>query len=171
MIDIKNINSAIEGDVASFEKLYDAISLELYHFAFYTLGNSHDAEDAVSETFVEAIKGIKNLRMAENFKSWMFKILSARCKRKIAVYVKERKNIDVDEMLDATSYYEELDHIDNLMLQKALKAISFEERQLVVLATIQGYTTKEIAKMLDMPQGTVSSKLHRTLKKMKSMME
>jgi RNA polymerase sigma-70 factor (ECF subfamily) len=47
--------------------VYDAIAPELYKVALYTLGNQQDAEDAVSETFVEAFKGIKNLRDAASF--------------------------------------------------------------------------------------------------------
>ena len=171
MVDFNAVNLAIKGDVESFEKLYDDISLDLYKYAFYTLGNAHDAEDVVSETFLEAIKGIKNLRQAENFKSWMFKILSARMKRKISTYVRDKKNVDFEEMLDAPLKSDDVNQIENIMLQKALQSITQDERQIVLLATIEGYTTKEVARMLNMPQGTVSSKLHRTLKKMKTMME
>jgi DNA-directed RNA polymerase specialized sigma24 family protein len=45
-----------------------------------------------------------------------------------------------------------------------------EERQIVLLSVLEGYTMREIAQMLELPQGTVSSKLHRTLKKLRRML-
>lgn len=82
--------------------MYDMIAPELYRVALYTLGNAQDAEDAVSETFVEAYKGIRNLRDESSFKRWMMTILSIRCKRRIGGYIKERKNVDIDEMLGSS---------------------------------------------------------------------
>ena len=171
MVDINAVNSAIKGDTKSFEVLYDSISLELYKYSYYILGNEHDAEDVVSETFIEAIKGIKNLKHPETFKSWMFKILSARIKRKIATYVRDKKNVELDDVNPSFLSTEDFGNVENVMLQKALSEISPDERSILLLSTVQGYTTKEVSEMLEMPQGTVSSKLHRTLKKLRKMME
>lgn len=171
MFDINAVNMAIKGDTKSFEVLYDSLSLELYKYAYYILGNEHDAEDVVSETFIEAMKGIKNLKHPETFKSWMFKILSARVKRKISTYVRDKKNIELDDVNAAALSTEDFNTVENVMLQKALHEITPEERSILLLSTVQGYTTKEVASMLELPQGTVSSKLHRTLKKLRKMME
>ncbi len=171
MFDINAVNMAIKGDTKSFETLYDNLSLELYKYAYYILGNEHDAEDVVSETFIEAMKGIKNLKHPETFKSWMFKILSARVKRKISTYVRDKKNMDLDDASAMALGTEDFNTVENVMLQKALQEITPEERSILLLSTVQGYTTKEVAGMLELPQGTVSSKLHRTLKKLRKMME
>ena len=96
MIDIEMVKSAKAGNKESFARVYDMIAPELYKVALYTLGNQQDAEDAVSETFVEAYKGIANLRDESSFKRWMMTILSIRCKRRISGYIKERKNVDID---------------------------------------------------------------------------
>lgn len=80
--------------------LYESLAGDLYRMALYTLGSQQDAEDAVADTFTEAWKGIKNLREPEAFRSWMFRILSARCKRQVAQIVTRKKEIDLD------SYYE-----------------------------------------------------------------
>ena len=169
MIDVNVIKKAKEGDAQSFAMLYESIATELYRVALYTLKNPQDAEDVVSETFVEAYKGLFNLREEASFKRWMMTILSARCKRKIAGYIKEKKNIDIDEMIDLEAPAVDAPNADHVAVREALKAISEEERQIVMLATVQGYTTREVAEMLGLPHGTVSSKLHRTLKKMRAM--
>lgn len=138
------VTQAQAGSRAAFGELYESLAGDLYRMALYTLGSQQDAEDAVADTFAEAWKGIKNLREPEAFRSWMFRILSARCKRQVAQIVTRKKEIDLD------SYYE-----------------TAEERQIVLLSVLEGYTMREIASMLEMPQGTVSSKLSRSLKKLR----
>jgi len=154
-------------DVA-FGRLYEAVALDLYKVALYTLGNKEDAEDAVSETFIEAYKGIAKLRDEESFRPWIFKILSIRCKRKIGVYVKEKGNIDLEEYIEEGASGGENTRTE---VEEALSKLTPEEREMVILSVLHGYTMREIAMIKDLPQGTVSSKLHRTLKKLKTMLE
>ena len=58
-----------------------------------------------------------------------------------------------------------------LELLRALETLTPQERQIVPLAVVQGYTVRETAEILGAPQGTVSSKLHRTLKKLRAQLE
>ena len=58
-----------------------------------------------------------------------------------------------------------------LELLRALETLTPQERQIVALAVVQGYTVRETAEILGAPQGTVSSKLHRTLKKLRAQLE
>lgn len=161
------VTEAQQGSRAAFGELYEHIAADLYRMALYTLGNQADAEDAVADTFAEAWKGIKNLREPEAFRSWMFRILSARCKRQIGRIVARKKEIDLD------SYYETAEEAApetvtrRAELSEALGTLSPEERQIVLLSVLEGYTMREIASMLEMPQGTVSSKLSRSLKKLR----
>lgn len=165
------VRSAKEGNKESFAQVYDMIAPELYRVALYTLGNAQDAEDAVSETFVEAYKGIKNLRDESSFKRWMMTILSVRCKRHIAGYIKERKNVDIDDILEEPSVPDGIAPADKISVWDAVSALPEDERQIIMLATVQGYTTREVSEMLELPHGTVSSKLHRTLKKLRRILE
>ncbi|MEG0541041.1 MAG: RNA polymerase sigma factor [Angelakisella sp.] len=164
----EEIALAKSGDREAFGRLYEAVALDLYKVALYTLGNKEDAEDAVSETFIEAYKGIAKLRDEESFRPWIFKILSIRCKRKIGVYVKEKGNIDLEEYIEEGASGGENDRTE---VGEALSKLTPEEREMVILSVLHGYTMREIAMIKDLPQGTVSSKLHRTLKKLKAMLE
>ena len=161
------VTQAQAGSRAAFGELYESLAGDLYRMALYTLGSQQDAEDAGADTFAEAWKGIKNLREPEAFRSWMFRILSARCKRQVAQIVTRKKEIDLD------SYYETAEEAApetatrRAELSEALGTLSPEERQIVLLSVLEGYTTREIASMLEMPQGTVSSKLSRSLKKLR----
>lgn len=167
---LEDISLAKAGDREAFGRLYQSVALEMYKMALYTLGNREDAEDAVSETFVDAWKGIHSLREAESFRPWILRILSIRCKRRIGGYVKEKGNIDLEE------YIEQGDgsdggHSKRAELLEAMNRLTPQEREMVVLSVLHGYTMREIAEIKDLPQGTVSSKLHRTLKKLKTMLE
>ncbi len=155
------------GSRAAFGALYESLAGDLYRMALYTLGSRQDAEDAVADTFAEAWKGIKNLREPEAFRGWIFRILSARCKRQIAKIMTHKKEIDLD------SYYETAEEAApesatcRAELREALESLTPEERQIVLLSVLEGYTMREIAEMLALPQGTVSSKLSRSLKKLR----
>lgn len=163
----QDIERARDGDREAFGRLYEAVALDLYRMALYTLGDPQDAEDMVAETFLEAWKGIHNLRETDRFRQWMLRILSVRCKRRVARYIQEKGNIDIDDYLeegvpDTGGPQAEV--------RDAMARLAPDERQIVLLSVLEGYTMREIAGMLGLPQGTVSSKLHRTLKKLRQML-
>lgn len=173
VIDPAKVEAARQGDRESFAQVYECIASDLYKVALYTLGNTHDAEDVVSETFIEAYKGITNLRDVGSFKSWMMKILSVRCKRKIADYVKHKNTFDLDNFMASLSDDSDLsgDVSEQVTVVNAMGRLSHQEREIIVLSVLQGYTTKEIAAILGSPQGTISSKLHRSLAKLRKMIQ
>ena len=171
MIDMAVVRAAKNGDKESFAQVYSYFAPELYQTALFTLGNETDAEDAVSETFLEAYKGIHNLRDENSIRRWMLTILSARCKRRIAGYIQDRKNSDIDEMHDLPSGGSDEPNADHISAREALDTLAPDERQIVVLSAVMGYKTREIAEMLGYPHGTVSSKLYRSMKKLKSILE
>jgi RNA polymerase sigma-70 factor (ECF subfamily) len=173
VIDAEKVEAARLGDKESFAQVYEIIAPDLYRVALYTLGNSHDAEDAVSETFIDAYRGITKLRNALSFKPWMMKILSIRCKRKIAEYVRGKNVFDIENFAGILSDDSDMDGevTEQITVMSALGRLSPSERMIVSLSVLQGYTTKEIASIMSSPQGTISSKLHRALAKMRRMLE
>lgn len=173
VIDTKLVETARQGDKDSFAQVYDAIAPDLYKVALYTLGNAHDAEDVVSEAFIEAYKGITRLRDVGSFKPWMLRILSVRCKRKIAEYVKGKGTFDIEQFTATLSIEEDVssDVSEQVTVIEAMGRLNAQERQIIVLSVLQGYTTKEIATIIGSPQGTISSKLHRSLAKLRRMLE
>ena len=134
----QQVKEAQSGSRAAFGALYESLAGDLYRMALYTLGSRQDAEDAVADTFAEAWKGIKKLREPEAFRSYE---------------TAEEASPEI-----ATCRAE---------LHEALGRLAPEERQIVLLSVLEGYTMREIATMLEMPQGTVSSKLSRSLKKLR----
>ena len=173
VIDVNKVEAARNGDKDCFAQVYECIAPDLYKVALYTLGNAHDAEDVVSETFIEAYRGIANLRDASSFKAWMMKILSVRCKRKVAEYVKHKNTFDIEGFMTTLSDETDLgqDISEQVTVLGALSRLNSKERQIIALSVLQGYSNKEIAQILGSPQGTVSSKLHRSLVKLRKMLD
>lgn len=169
----KLVEQARQGDAEAFSRIYEHWQGELYKYALYILGNRYDAEDVVSECFIEAFRGLKNLREPAAFKGWIFKILSIRCKRRIGEFIRARNTLNVDDFLLLPSDSPALDEtsVENVQLLKALEEIKPDERMILILSAVHGYTTKEIAAILGRPHGTVSARLHRTYGKLRNLME
>ena len=164
---------ASKGDKDAFSDLYYSCYKDLYKFALYTIGDAEEAADVVSDTFVEIWKGIGKLRDPSSFGSWVFRILSVRCKKEISDVIKRRGIYNFDDLIETPSQGSENieeDISESASLASALSKLEGEERMIVVLSVLHGYTNREIAEMIGKPQGTVSSKLHRTYAKLREML-
>lgn len=159
---LQQIKKAKSGDTDAFAELYGSIYLDLYRFALYTLKNPADAEDAVSETVMDAFVSIRKLRSAESFKAWIFKILSAKCKQRF----KQMQNQAVELPVDVPDE-DNLTHLAEIIdLRRYFFLLEDEERLIISMHIFAGYTSKEIAKMLHMNANTIRSKESRALKKL-----
>jgi len=154
------VNQARFGDAHAFARLYEMIYQDLYRFALYTLKNIPDAEDAVSDTVTDAFRQIRTLKKPEAFKSWMFKILTNKCKQKLKSYLD--KTAELPEDLEAVSP----DLNRKLDVQEAFWALDDEARMILSLNLFAGYTSSEIGQLLNLNENTVRSKQSRALKKM-----
>jgi len=172
VFDVAKVDAARRGDKESFAQVYESVAPDLYKFALYTLGNTHDAEDVVSETFMEAYRGISKLREPASFRPWILRILSARCKRKIAEYIKGKNEFDLETFSIVLADEGDLsaDISEQITVMQALGRLSDTERMLLMLSVLEGYTAREISQITGSPQGTVSSKLHRSLTKLRKML-
>lgn len=151
-------------DAEAFSRLYELIYKDLYRYAYYTLKNTHDAEDAVSEAVTDAFFGIEKLREAAAFKGWMFQILSAKCKRKLKGYVDKTLPLDMDIPVQNEDIEENQD------LKTALLKLSDKERTILNLSIVAGFKSAEIGEKLHMNHNTVRSIQSRALLKMKEML-
>jgi len=161
------VKLAKKGDQAAFAELYGQIYQDLYRFAYYVLKHPEDAEDAVADTVADAYQGISSLKKPEAFRGWMFKILSAKCKRKMKSYVdiRETEQVLIDNSTGADDGL-----IQSAELKQAFQSLSDEERMIVSLNVFGGYDSKEIADIMGLNRNTVRSKQSRALLKMKAIL-
>lgn len=163
------VEKAKSGDDEAFSRLYESIYVDMYKYAYYMLGNVHDAEDLVSDTVMDIYAGIGKLRNNSLFRQWSFKILSNKCKKKRKQYL--NKNVSLDN--GNIQYSENSEHDIELKydLEQAFGILSEEERTVVVLAVFGGYRSREIGEILNIKATTARSKLSRALDKLQRKME
>ena len=156
------VDAAKSGNTTAFAQLYSMVYQSMYNMAVYNLNNREDAQDAVSEAVTDAFVQIKTLKDPLAFRSWIVRILYAKIKRKQKSYVMEKGFVPIaDQVVDT----------DTIELRSLLSTVEFEERRIVTLSVIFGYTSEEISKITGIKAATVRSKLARTLALLRRNME
>jgi len=157
------------------KKLYQELLLPelgaLFRTALRMTRNREDAEDLVQETITKAFAAIERFEKGTNFRAWIFKILTNTF---INNYyrVRERDKLpSLDEMEEETSFQPAFEGISpeqallNTLtkedIQNAIDNIPIEFKSVVVLTLVEGFSYKETADILDIPIGTVMSRLYR----------
>lgn len=173
------IKQAKRGDTAAFTELYRGIYKKLYQYALYTLHNPQDAEDAVSETVLDAFKGIKKLKKEEAFDTWIFRILHAKCNHKIKEYYHDRNVVEFDSYVQNGGSEPEVvtrESLENLFssrvdLERAMQNLAPLDREIITLHVICGYSSREISQMLELNDNTIRTRESRALKRMRSLVK
>lgn len=164
------VKKAKSGDKTAFSSLYRLYKDRLYRYAFYRLGNSDDAQDAVSDAVLSAFEQIMNLRKGDAFSFWIFRILNITCSNYIKKQINQREMANLADFENSKSLSCELNTV-SLELRQGLDILNDEERQIVLLSVIAGLNSKEISKITDLTAGSVRSKQSRALAKMRSFLE
>ena len=165
------VREAQTGNSKAFASVYSFYATDLYKFALWYTGNSADAQDCVQEAVSLSFRNIAKLQKPSSFKSWMFKILSNVCKSKLNDPADRLFSVPVHEIHETVSDTVTVDAGLSAELCDALSELSDDERQIVLLSVIGRYKSNEIAKMLDMTSGSVRSKLSRSLKKLRDILQ
>ena len=147
---------AISGDEASFTALCGSLKQKLFRTAKGILGDEALALDAVSEAVFRAFKGIKRLRQPQYAETWFIRILinAANDLRR------KQKHEIVMETVPESAYY---DNHSELEFTQMIGSLQPELREIISLKYYSGYTLNEISAILEIPEGTVKSRLNRAL--------
>lgn len=145
----------------------------MYNFALRLTSDPNDAEDLVQDTIVKAFRFFSSYEKGTNAKAWLFRILKNSYINNYRKKSKQPSQVDYDEV---SSFYETIraDRTDTSDLEdrmfrelidddisNALEKLPEDFRTVVLLCDVEGFTYEEIANMLDVPIGTIRSRLHR----------
>jgi RNA polymerase sigma-70 factor, ECF subfamily len=158
-----------------FEREAMPLMPNLYSAALRLTRNPTDAEDLVQETFLRAYRGFASFEEGTNLRAWLYRILTNsfintyRKKQREPVTVEGPDDVDEWYLFDrlgsrnvqTSAESEVLDRIPDEDVKKALEALPEGFRMAVLLADVEGFSYKEIAEIMDVPIGTVMSRLHR----------
>ncbi len=156
-----------------FEREFYPLMHALYNFAFHLVYDEEAANDLVQETFLKAYRFIESYQEGTNAKAWLFKILKNAFINDYRKKSRQPSRVDFD---DISGYHDTeesgpTEYVDlrqevfsGLMgdeVTRALNELPVDFRTVILLCDIEDFSYEEIAKIIDIPIGTVRSRLHR----------
>ena len=139
-----------------FEKMVNALSGDLYRYAYLLCRNEAQAEDLVQETFMRAWRFLDTLRDERKAKSWLMTTVRREHARQYERYQPVFDNVELDQIAGGRETDPEI-----WTLRRALAELPLKYREVLLLQVIGGYSGAEMADMLDLPRATVNTRLFR----------
>jgi RNA polymerase sigma-70 factor (ECF subfamily) len=149
----------------------------LYSAALRMTRNPADAEDLVQETYLKAYRAFGSFKEGTNLKAWLYRILTNTFINAYRARKRRPEQTELDDVEDLYLYRrlggleavsagrsaeeEVLEHFTEGEVKAAVEELPEQFRLAVLLADVEGFSYKEIAEILDIPIGTVMSRLHR----------
>lgn len=163
------VAAAQRGDQDAFAGLVAMHQRKAYAIARAIVYVHEDAEDAVQEAFLRAYQALGRFRPSEPFGAWLSRIV-ANAALDITRRKKTRKADELSEyMPDRFSDPAESEELKR-RLSSALRELGDRPRSVIVLHDVEGYTHVEIAKMLEIPEGTARSDLHHARRQLRTIL-
>lgn len=177
------IKRSQQGDVGAFETLIKTHQVVAYNVALRILGNPEDAKDAAQEALIKVFKSIKSFKVESQFSTWLYRIVVNTCND----YLRKenrRSHLSLDQRIEAKEGDLGREVSDDSMapetvieksqlkerVQHAIQALPEQQRTVVVLRDIEGMSYEVIASMLDLPVGTVKSRINRGREALKQLL-
>ena len=176
--DDRLIRQTLAGELSAFESLIGKYQNRLFHSMTQVLRNSTDAEDVVQDAFVKAFTKLSTFRGGSQFYTWLYRIAHNSA---ISQIRKRKPTESLDHDAGMTAATLEGQHVspsqrlerqeENRQLSDALNRLKEEQRSVLVLREMEGLDYDAIAEILDVPVGTVRSRLHRARAQLKEELE
>ena len=161
-----------QGDREAFDELIGRWQKRLWNYAFKVTGSESAAWDVVQETWYSIVKGIKQLSDVSVFPRWAFRIANNKCIDRLR---KQQLQSRLDNRLAEHSQRQADEKKDSdektKFLRAAIEKLSPDRRALLTLRYHEGFDIGQIAEILGVPEGTVKSRLHRTVNELRQLLE
>ncbi len=160
---------------AAFEELAMPLFDQLYNFARWLTQDTTEAEDLVQETYAKALRGFSSFQPGTNFRAWMYRILrnsflSSRTGLKATVPIDDEGD---EQVLPAETRTPEsilIVQSDRATVQQALTDLPVHFREVLLLCEVEEMSYQEIGQALQIPMGTVMSRLFRARKALRDLL-
>jgi RNA polymerase sigma-70 factor (ECF subfamily) len=171
LLDEYLVIAAQGGDRAAFERLARRWQPKLAAHGWRLLGDRDAARDAVQESWLEIVRGLRGLRDARAFAAWAFRIVSRRCARQIGAAA-ERRRMEAEPGEAPEPVAEAAaGAADGDRLRAAIRGLPPEQRAAIALFHFEELSVAEVAVALDVPAGTVKTRLMHARRKLRAVLE
>lgn len=153
----------VDGDAVAFDRLVERHRRRVFGICLRYFGDAADAEDAMQDAFVSLLRRAETFRGGAAFSTWMYRVATNAC-NDLARKRSRRPRIadtDVSALGDRLAVTDDIDHGLDPELAAALDALDPTTRDAIVLHDVHGLAYADIAARLELPIGTVKSRIHR----------
>ena len=161
---------SVQGDHDSFNELVHRWERPIYALAYRTIGREDDARDVCQETFLRAFRALPAFRGDAKFSSWLYRITINLCRdwvrrQRRSPTVQVGEDVDLSELAAAQGPTESIEDLVarrdlSQQVERAMAALSADQRTAIVLKEYHGMTFQEIATVLGCPLSTVKTRLY-----------
>lgn len=158
------VKACKKGDTKAFEALVDVYSPVLYSYFYCLTKSSHQSEDLLSDVYLKTVRNIKSCD-ADKFTAWIFTVAS----NAFRDFLRRRKNeFSCDEdFWENVRDQRRIESIESQDIFQELDKLSEDTREMILMRFYSGLSFSEIARINGLPIGTVLSKIHRGINKIK----
>jgi RNA polymerase sigma-70 factor (ECF subfamily) len=172
--DAECVRRVQRGDIDSFEVLVRRHQKAIFNLVYRLLGNYDEAAEVSQDVFLSAFKSIHQFRGEANFSTWLYRIgLNHASTRRKSLNSAQRRQLSLDgtevianSTVDPAKNFE--DKEIQQRVQQALNSLDAEDARIILLRDLQDIHYHEVAEILDLPVGTVKSRLHRARQALKT---
>lgn len=166
---IETFNGMKKGEEQAFNKFVEEYSSQIFAYALTVLRNREIAEEVTQKTMIKVVEKVHQLKDPDKFKPWLFRMTYRQCLDELKLKENKYEVIMEDFLLE--SYGEEMKKDDNSEVWEALDELTERSRTLIVGKYIYELSETEIAEMMEIPTGTVKSRLFTARKELKAIFE
>jgi RNA polymerase sigma-70 factor (ECF subfamily) len=173
------ITDCLRGRTEAFGELVKRYQDRLYNAVYRYLDNAEDAQDVVQEAFLSAYQALDGFKGGSQFFTWLYRIamnhaIDRKRRRRLVLRVEtlqeeDRHPIDESDAANPTEVLGKKEERERL--HQALQLLSAEHRLVLILKDIEGLKYEEMAETLDVPIGTIRSRLHRARLELREILE
>lgn len=160
----KSVVAAIHGDKLALQQLLKLEKEKLYRMAYVYVKNEDDAIEVFQQTVLQAMESISQLREPIYFSTWLTRIC---INNAIAILKKQKKIVMMNGMVEQVVDGSSEDLAQKLDIADAISKLPEKYKTTLLLRFYQDFSVKQIANVLDCPEGTVKSNIHRGLSLLK----
>jgi RNA polymerase sigma-70 factor (ECF subfamily) len=161
------VKRCLNGEEAAFDALYRQYARLVYHTAYLLLGHSQDADDALQEVFLRAFRHLATYDSTRGaLSTWLYRITVNVCLKHLGQPAVPAVVL-TDSIVEHTGGHMDAGLEARLRVQQMLSALAPPFRAVVVLRFYGALSYEEIAEALDIPTGTVQSRLYRALRQLR----
>lgn len=165
-----NVQAAQSGGMAYFEELYERYATDVLRVCYFYLGDRQKAEDVCQDVFVRLMTTSPQLQEGRE-KAWLLKVALNRC-RDLWRGAWLKRVVLGSPAFELVPAPDEIDSLaDRQEIMQAINQLPTAFKEVILLHYYQGYGISEIAEMMELPEGTISSRLSRGRKKLESILK